>query len=202
MRKFMLRKVKPEDLDAVEIILAQGREFLRGQGLPQWQDGYGPGREDAAVDISRGEGFALVNAENGKICGYAALVKGEDEYYTAIRGLNRRVTPAREDGENTGGGREDGENAGLGIWDETWPEYISVHRLALSAETRGKGAAKIFMAELILEAARQGFRDIRVDTYEGNLIMRRVIEGAGFVLKGEIEFPFPNGERLAYQLLV
>jgi RimJ/RimL family protein N-acetyltransferase len=66
---------------------------------------------------------------------------------------------------------------------------------------RGKGQAKAFMDELVAEALREGFHDIRVDTHEGNKIMQRVILNAGFTYRGKVRFDIPDGERLAYQLL-
>jgi RimJ/RimL family protein N-acetyltransferase len=166
-----LRYATAEDLDAIEVILDNGREYLREQGLTQWQKGNGPTRADAGQDIARSEGFVF---ENGSIQGYAALISGVDEVYTGIYD---------------------------GAWHERSQQYISIHRVALSESIRGKGQAKAFIDELIAEALREGFHDIRIDTHSGNEIMRRVITDAGFTYRGKVMFPFEDGERLAYQLL-
>jgi putative nucleotidyltransferase with HDIG domain len=166
-----LRYATPEDLDAIEVILNGGREYLRRQGLTQWQNGSGPTREIAAQDIARSEGFVF---ENGSVQGYAALSSGVDDVYTGIYD---------------------------GAWHENSQIYISIHRVALSESIRGKGQGRAFMDELIAEALREGFHDIRIDTHRDNEIMRRVITDAGFTYRGKVMFPFEDGERLAYQLL-
>jgi HD-GYP domain-containing protein (c-di-GMP phosphodiesterase class II)/GNAT superfamily N-acetyltransferase len=166
-----LRYATAEDVDSIEIILNGGREYLREQGLTQWQNGNGPTRKTAEQDIARSEGFVF---ENGSIQGYAALISGVDDVYTGIYD---------------------------GAWHECSQPYISIHRVALSESIRGKGQGKAFMDELIAEALREGFHDIRIDTHSGNEIMQRVISDAGFTYRGKVLFPFEDGERLAYQLL-
>jgi putative nucleotidyltransferase with HDIG domain len=166
-----LRYATEEDLDAIEQILADGTEYLRSQGLTQWQNGNGPDRNSAAEDIARSEAFVYAN---GGVYGYATLISGVDDAYTAIYD---------------------------GAWHEQSQLYISIHSVALSASVRGKGYAKAFMDELVAEALREGFHDIRIDTHEGNKIMQRVILNAGFTYRGKVRFNFPDGERLAYQLL-
>jgi GNAT superfamily N-acetyltransferase len=166
------RLAKPADLDAIDEVFASGRAFLREAGLSQWQNGYGPTRFVAEKDIVNGEGYVLIIAEN--VHGYAALTKGIDECYTAITG---------------------------GAWDSSHATYVSVHRVAIHHRQRGQGLAKHLMDGLKTTAVALGFKDVRIDTHSGNTIMKKVIENAGFVYRGMVCFPIPNGERMAYQWL-
>jgi ribosomal protein S18 acetylase RimI-like enzyme len=161
------------DLDSILPILQEAQEFLREQGSPQWQNGYGPNREMIEQDILRQEGYVFLL--EGEIFGYGALTQGEDESYSTIT---------------------------QGQWDSTHPRYLSIHRVAISSKVRGKGLARQMMEHLVATAQRMGYRDIRVDTYPRNQIMERVILGAGFTWMGMITLPIPDGERKAYQLII
>ena len=46
----MLRKAKSTELDEIMLIIEDGREFLRQQGINQWQHG-APGINDIEKDI-------------------------------------------------------------------------------------------------------------------------------------------------------
>lgn len=161
-----------EDVDCILTIIQDGKQYLKDQGLPQWQNGTAPKQESIVRDIEKGEGYVLLYKT--QICGYAALVSGVDEYYTRIS---------------------------EGRWDGEYAEYVSIHRVAVSVNIRGQGLAKTFMHSLVAEAQRLGNHDIRIDTYPDNEIMKKVISDSGFIYRGMIEFPIPNGERNAYQLL-
>jgi len=167
-----IRKAKLTELDQIEKILASGREYLRDRGLPQWQNGYGPTRSMAEDDIHHGDGYVL--EAGGLVCGYAAMVGGIEEAYSTIRGE----------------------------WDERHDKYITIHRVAINASSRATGLSGPFMRGLIKIARRRRFRDIRIDTYPKNEIMQRVILRAGFTYRGLVHMPIPDGERLAYQLVV
>ena len=110
-----------------------------------------------------------------EIFGYSALVEGVDESYTNIT---------------------------QGQWDSTCERYLSIHRVAVSSSVRGMGLARQMMEHLIAAARRLGYRDIRIDTYHRNQIMERVILGAGFLWRGMVLLPIPNGERKAFQLVL
>ncbi|WP_265457457.1 GNAT family N-acetyltransferase [Enterococcus sp. HY326] len=172
--KVYVRKATILDLDQIEKIIEDGKRYLQAQGSPQWQNGYGPTREKIQADIERKESYVML--VEGVIAGVAALVSGVDPVYTAISG---------------------------GSWQENSAEsYLSVHRVAFNQELRGQGYAKLFMQLLVTVAATIGCRDLRIDTHEMNQIMQKVILGAGFTYQGEIEFPMPNGERRAYQIIL
>ncbi|WP_099204272.1 GNAT family N-acetyltransferase [Scatolibacter rhodanostii] len=163
---------KFEENEVYEVILF-AQEFLKEQGLPQWQNGSGPNLTKIRDDLSKGEGYVLTQAD--KIHGYTALVKGQDEHYNHISDGN---------------------------WVGKSDNYISVHRVAIDPNVRGKGFAAILMQEVINEAFEAGYQDIRIDTHPNNKIMQKVILRAGFTYRGKIELGIPNGERNAYQLII
>lgn len=171
--KTYIRRAVLEDIEKIMIIIEMGRKFLQQQGLSQWQDGYGPNEEAIRCDILKDEGYVLVYEE--QFCGYAAAVSGEDPCYTEIK---------------------------QGQWDSGYEEYVSLHRVAVDSTIRGRGLGKIFLLELIKQAKELGYSDVRIDTHPGNLIMQRVIVSAGFRYCGVIQFPIPDGERKAYQVIV
>lgn len=168
-----IRRASAQDINAVAAIIEGATDYLKQQGLPQWQDGYGPTRADIEEDIRREEGY--VDLLDGGICGYAAMTGSRDDWYETLTG---------------------------GSWDETHPEYGAIHRVAFDPSIRGKGLAKPFLRDLIAEAGKLGYRDLRIDTHPGNLIMQKVIVGAGFICRGLITLPIPDGKRRAYQLLL
>jgi len=51
-------------------------------------------------------------------------------------------------------------------------------------------------------ARNEGIFDLRIDTYQANTAMQRNITTAGYTFCGHIEFPIPDGARLAYQKLL
>lgn len=63
MEKF--RKTTEDDLVELMAIFEEGIAFLKAQGSPQWQDGYGPKENQIKADIANGESYVLV--KDGKI---------------------------------------------------------------------------------------------------------------------------------------
>ena len=167
-----IRPARPDDLDAILGAIESGRQYLKAQGLPQWQDGEGPNQTVVASDLDAGHGYVLLSA--GAVSGYLALIPGPDG------------TPPLSEG----------------TWDERFGRYAAVHRLALGTNCRGRGLGGIFLRDAITAARVLGYRDIRIDTHPGNTIMQRAIARAGFTCVGLMHLPIPHGERLAYQLLL
>ncbi len=77
------RKAQPGDLDAIVRAVADGRAFLKAQGVDQWQNGQ-PSRRVMEGDIAAGQ--AYVAEEAGRVLGVAALVFGEVPDYAALEG--------------------------------------------------------------------------------------------------------------------
>lgn len=171
--KYYIRKATVKDLPKILEIIGQGQAFLKDQGLSQWQEDRGPEIADVEKDIADGEGYVFIYEE--RIAGYTSLVSGIDPVYTAI----------------TEGQWKQGDA----------PNYVSVHRVAVSTAIRGKGLGRIFMGLMIDKARELGYVDIRIDTHSENIIMQKVIKDVGFSYCGIVEFPFFDGKRRAYQIL-
>ena len=75
--------------------------------------------------------------------------------------------------------------------------YGVVHRLALSADVRGKGHSTEVLKLIENEYISSGINIIRVDTGRDNRIMQRIMEKNGYELRGFHEFEW--GWRLAYE---
>ena len=80
-------------------------------------------------------------------------------------------------------------------------EYLALHRIAINSAFRGKGIAEKIVEFLCEYANENGFSSIRVDTHQGNLPMRRMLEKNGFEYCGTIRL-LDGQERVAYEKLV
>jgi len=166
------RPATPADLDTIQEIFDAGKDYLKSQGLPQWQDGHGPTIADTEPEILAGQGHVLV--VDGVVSGYTSLIPEPD-------------------------GSPD---LAEGAFDVGYGQYVAIHRVALSPAVRGRGLSGGFMRDVLQAAREAGYRDIRIDTHPGNEIMQKVIMQMGFVYKGIMELDIPNGTRYAYQLVL
>ena len=73
----MIRKTKIEELECVLEIIEDGREFLRQQGINQWQYG-SPCRETIINDIN--EGISYIYEKSGKLVATAMLTTFDGDY--------------------------------------------------------------------------------------------------------------------------
>lgn len=166
------RKATLSDLPEMMALFEMGIQSLKKQGSPQWQNGYGPTREKIKEDINQQESYLLLYDD--QIAASAALVKGVDPFYTAII---------------------------EGSWSGDGP-YASIHRVVVSDHFRGKQLSAHLLKALEEEALAKGIHDLRIDTYQANIGMQKVIETCGYQYRGQVVFPIPHGERLAYQKLI
>lgn len=82
--EFTFRQAGQQDADAIISLLEDGKQFLREQGLPQWQNGY-PNAQSVAKDIAMGQAYLLF--ANGSAAGTLALCYGaEPAYNTMVNG--------------------------------------------------------------------------------------------------------------------
>jgi len=170
--EYYIRPARPADLDAIMPIIESGRQYLKNQGLPQWQDGEGPDLALVTGDVEAGRGYVLLS--EGLISGYLALIPGPDG------------TPPLSEG----------------AWDERFEQYVAIHSVALGPNCRGRGLGNSFLRDAVTAARVLGYQDIRLDTHPGNLIMQKAVAKLGFNYAGLTYLPMQNGERLAYQLLL
>lgn len=78
--------------------------------------------------------------------------------------------------------------------------YVVIHRLAIKSEEYGKGIAKSFVTEMIkIIEMNTNIDSVYIDTHPLNISMKKVIHSLGFVMKGMINLPIENGERIAYE---
>ena len=102
---------------------------------------------------------------------------------------------------------DDGEPTYDKIYDGHWltgddsRDYIAIHRVAIAVASRGSGASA-FMMQYAAELARGiGRKSVRIDTHEGNVVMRRMLEKNGFVYCGVIYLD-SGAARVAYEKII
>lgn len=164
------RRTKTRDLDAILALFAEARGTIASLGIDQWQDGY-PDRETVLGDIEAGVSWAVVL--DGEIAGTLACIEDGEPTYDVI-----------EDGAWLTGN----ENRA----------YLTVHRVAVAVRCRGTGVSRAMMDFTCERARTAGLGSVRIDTHEGNAVMRRMLEKNGFHPCGIIHLE--NGDRrVAYE---
>ena len=162
-----LRKAQQKDLLEIMKIIEEARAFLATSGSDQWQNAY-PAKSDIEADFAKEHGYVLL--VDGKVAGYCAIIVGEEVAYTKITD---------------------------GAWTNESFDYVTIHRIALSNEFRGKSLTKYLFSNIFSLMSEKGYRDYRVDTHPVNQLMQHIFEREGFVKRGIVQF---EGERFAYQL--
>lgn len=171
----MIRATTPKDLDAVMAIIEEARRTIAALGIDQWQNG-APNRAMITEDVSLGQG-RVVTADDGAIVGTFALIyTGEPTYDIVYDGA--WYTSDRD---------RDGSVA-----------YIAIHRVAISVSHRGSGISTAILDYAAEYARILGKTSLRIDTHEGNVVMRRMLEKHGFVHRGTI-FLRNGDKRVAYE---
>lgn len=169
----LIRKAVSADLDALMPIFDEARGTIGKLGIDQWQDGY-PQREVIEEDI-RG-GYTRVIETDGTVRGTFALFFDGEPTYDRIF-----------DGHWLTG--DENRN------------YLAVHRVAITVASRGTGLSGALIAHAEEEAKAAGKLSIRIDTHEGNVVMRRMLEKNGLQYCGIIYLV--NGDpRVAYEKTV
>ncbi|AGM99290.1 GNAT family N-acetyltransferase [Streptococcus iniae] len=160
-----IRLAFPNEIAPIVSIIESARKVIAAYGSDQWQGRY-PSQEDISDDILKGQGYvALID---GNIVAYAAAIYGNEAAYNAIY---------------------------EGQWLNHQKNYLTFHRIAVSADHQGQAIAQTFIQCLI-----EGFdqEDFRCDTHEKNIAMQHVLEKLGYVYCGKVPL---DGVRLAYQKL-
>lgn len=172
-----IRTTTPKDIDAVMAIIEEARGTIAALGINQWQNGT-PNRAMITEDMALGQGRVVTVDE--QVAGTFALIyTGEPTYDTIYNGAWRAPDRA-----------PDGSVA-----------YIAIHRVAISVAHRGSGISSAMMEYAESYARILGKSSLRIDTHEGNLVMRRMLEKHGFTPCGTIYLQ--NGDpRVAYEKLL
>lgn len=127
-----------------------------------------PALSNIESDIASGAAYVL-GADGGSAAAYCALVSGGEPVYRQLDGLWRG--PDR---------------------------YLTVHRLAVADEMKGRGVATFLMRSVESIAKGMGLGAVRADTNFDNTAMLRIFAKLGYSYIGEITYP-PSSVRLAYE---
>ncbi len=163
-----IRPATAAHLPRVTEIFSQARAAIATLGIDQWQDGY-PTADHLQADIDTRVGYVLT--EGDLVQGYFALMTTPDPTYKII-----------EDGCFLTEGED----------------YVTLHRVAMSDQLRGRGGAAMAVSYAVATALRKGYRSIRVDTHKGNVRMRKFLEKQGFSSCGTIYLE-SGAARVAYE---
>ena len=165
----MIRKSTIEDIDRLLSLFDEARATIATLGIDQWQNGY-PTREVIEADIQKGESYLY--ERDGQLLATFAMLKNEEPTYRVIY-----------DGEWLTRGTD---------------RYTAIHRFAIAVSARGKGIAGELLAFAMAYARENHKLSLRIDTHEGNVPMRRMLEKNGFLLCGHI-FLESGESRVAYE---
>ena len=170
-----IRTTTPRDLDAIMTIIEEARTTIAALGIDQWQNGT-PNRAMITEDMALGQGRVVTDDSGAVIGTFAILYTGEPTYETIYDGAWLAPDLDRDGGI----------------------AYIAIHRVAISLSRRGSGVSTAIISYAEEFARILGKTSLRIDTHEGNVVMRRMLEKHGFVHCGTIYLK--NGDkRLAYE---
>ena len=173
----LIRATTPADVPAVMAIIEEARRTIATLGIDQWQNG-SPNEAMILADVKAGQSrVALVN---GEVVGTFALIENGEPVYASIEDGTWQ-TPDRD---------------AAGEW-----SYLAIHRVAISVSHRGSGISTAVIRHAEESARTLGRTSLRIDTHEGNVVMRRMLERHGFIRCGTIHLE--NGDpRVAYEKIV
>ena len=172
-----IRPTTRNDLDTVMSIIEEARRTIAALGINQWQNG-SPNRAMIEEDIALGQSRAVTL--DGEIVGTFALIFDGEPTYRVIEQGSWSLPDRTESGE--------------------W-SYLAIHRVAVSVASRGTGVSTAIIRHAEDTARSLGRTSLRIDTHEGNVVMRRMLEKHGFVHRGVIHLE--NGDpRVAYEKLL
>lgn len=131
-----------------------------------------PSMATVEADLQAEQGFVLVY--NDIVCGYFALLTVEEPAYDQIA--------------------------------ETWKGAkavsATIHRVAVCDDVQGKGLGRAMMLDAERIAKELGKAFIRIDTHEGNRVMRAFLGKLGYVYRGDViyeEIASPTKTRLCFE---
>ena len=164
-------KTTKKDIDRVMVIIGEARRSIGKLGIDQWQYGY-PSRDIIKDDVERGISY-IVKDDGDEIYGTFCLREDEEPTYKVIY-----------------------DGAWLGT-----EKSFALHRIALCDAARGKGIASRIIEFIVNKCRDAGVSSVKVDTHQGNLPMRKMLEKNGFVYCGIIHLA-TGEERVAYEKIV
>ena len=169
----MVRKATMHDSERIVGIYSEARGTIAALGINQWQDGY-PSLAVLTDDISCGCSFCV--ERDGDVVGTFALIDDGEPLYDRI--FN-----------------------GHWLSGDDYSGYVAMHRVAVAVSSRGGGVSGEIISYAEDHARSIGRTSLRIDTHEGNVVMRRMLEKNGFVHCGTIYLA--NGDpRVAYEKIL
>ncbi len=170
----VIKRTGFEDIEHIMPIFEEARGTIAALGIDQWQNGY-PSREVIEKDIKKAQSYCILS-DGGEIAGTFALIDDGEPTYDEIF-----------DGKwLTGDGKD---------------IYFAIHRVAISLKFRGQGISTRIIGFCAEKAKNRGKISLRIDTHEGNKVMRRMLEKHGFLHCGTI-FLSDGAERVAYEKMI
>ncbi len=166
-----IRQAVIDDLRGVMECINDAKKFLKESGSNQWNGMDGYPNVSDLVNDIKLNRLYIYTIEN-KVAGIAAFLGEEPEYKHPY-----------------------------GKWLLNTKDYLTIHRIAVNQNFRGKGIAKaLFLyAE---EYARLKHKDsIRVDTHEKNVVMQSLVQKMGYTPCGYVVYQRIQEEpkRLIYE---
>ena len=165
-------QTREENLPEIMDIFSEARQTIASLGINQWQNGY-PNEQVIREDIAKERSYSVID---DTICGtFAVILDGEPTY--------------------------DKIYDGNWITGNDFSNYMAIHRVAVSVSSRGKGVSTEIINYATTLARENGRSSLRIDTHEGNIVMRKMLEKHGFAYCGIIYLE--DGEsRVAYEKLI
>ncbi len=168
-----IRKTETKDLEGIMPIFSEARKTIAALGIDQWQNGY-PSEAVIEQDINKEQSYCVL--VDGKICATFALISHGEPTYDEI--YDGKWLTGDEKGQ-----------------------YLAIHRVAIALSSRGSGMSGQIISYAADFAKSLGKNSLRIDTHEGNVVMRRMLEKNGFIHCGTIYLE--SGEkRVAYEKLL
>jgi len=152
-------------------IIEQGKAYLESDGVDQWQNGY-PNETVIEEDIVNGYGYVLET--EGKVIGTVALSFDGEPFYAEIYN---------------------------GSWQTDDEDFLVIHRMAVSDDVRGTGAASEIIREAEKMCIERNVYSIRIDTHEDNYAMQRFVQKNDFIYCGNVILG-DEGMRLAFEKML
>ena len=87
-----------------------------------------------------------------------------------------------------------------GKWLTDYP-YMVMHRVAVRKSYRGKGLGKKLFEIFDIEAKKEGYHSLRIDTHEGNKVMRHLIKECGYIFCGRAILT-PDKDRMVFEKII
>lgn len=172
-----IRPTTPAQLEAVMAIIEEARATIAALGIDQWQKGT-PNLAMLREDVSLGRSYVVL--VGGRVVGTFALITEGEPTYAVVEQGSWSIPDVTTTGE--------------------W-SYLALHRVAVAVAYRGTGVSTAILAFAEATACAMGRAALRIDTHEGNLVMRRMLEKHGFVSRGVIYLE-NRDPRIAYERLV